>query len=143
MQKSLYIAVIGCGRLGSILASDLSQQGHEVVVIDSDNSAFNRLEVEFSGFSVSGNAAEMNVLQAAKLNRARVAIAVTGKDNLNILVSQLAKTVFNVPIVLTRILDPAREEIYQKLGLTTITTTKISAVAFLETLQQQLEENVS
>ena len=138
MTKSLYIAVIGCGRLGSILASDLSQRGHEVVVIDRDKSAFDRLRVEFSGFSVSGNAAEMNVLQAAKLNKAQVAIAVTGKDNLNILVSQLAKTVFNVPIVLTRILDPAREEIYQQLGLTTISTTKISAVAFFEALQQQL-----
>lgn len=143
MKKSLYIAVIGCGRLGSILASDLSQQGHEVVVIDRDKLAFARLEVEFSGFSLTGDAAEMNLLQAAKLNKAQVAIAVTGKDNLNILVSQLAKNLFQVPIVLTRILDPNKEEIYQQLGLTTISTTKISAVAFLQTLQQQLEENLS
>ena len=70
-------------------------------------------------------------------------IAVTGKDNLNIMISQLAKTVFQVPIVLTRILDPAREEIYQNLGLTIISTTKISAAAFSQTLQQQLEENFS
>ena len=138
MKKSLYIAVIGCGRLGSILASDLSQQGYDVVVIDRDNSAFDRLSNEFSGFSLKGDTAEMNVLQAAKLNKAQVAIAVTGKDNLNILVSQLAKTVFDVPIVLTRILDPAREKIYQQLGLTTISTTKISAIAFVEALQQQL-----
>ena len=143
MKKSLYIAVIGCGRLGSILASDLSQQGHEVVVIDRDKLAFARLAVEFSGFSLTGDAAEMNLLQAAKLNKAQVAIAVTGKGNLNILVSQLAKNLFQVPIVLTRILDPNKEEIYQQLGLTTISTTKISAVAFLQTLQQQLEENLS
>ncbi|MGK7953471.1 MAG: TrkA family potassium uptake protein [Xenococcaceae cyanobacterium] len=142
MKKSLYIAVIGCGRLGSILASDLSQQGHEVVVIDRDKSAFARLAIEFSGFSLTGDASEMNLLQAAKLNKAQVAIAVTGKDNLNILVSQLAKNLFQVPIVLTRILDPNKEEIYQQLGLTTISTTKISAVAFLQTLQQQLEENL-
>ncbi|GAB4546319.1 MAG: hypothetical protein Tsb0014_40780 [Pleurocapsa sp.] len=143
MKKSLYIAVIGCGRLGSILASDLSQQGHEVVVIDRNNSAFNRLTGEFSGFSITGDAAEMNLLQEAKLDQAQVVISVTGKDNLNIMVSQLAKKVFNVPIVLTRILDPAREGIYQKLGLITISTTKISAAAFLETLQQRLEENIS
>ncbi len=141
MKKSLYIAVIGCGRLGSILASNLSKQGHKVVVIDQDNSTFNHLSEEFSGFPITGNTAEMNVLQAAKLDKAQVAIAVTGKDNLNIMVSQLAKTVFKVPIVLTRILDPAREEISQKLGLTTITTTKISAVAFLKTLQEQLNIN--
>ncbi len=140
MNKSIYVAIIGCGRLGSILASDLSQQGHEVVVIDRDESAFTHLSEEFSGFSVIGDAAEMNVLQAAKLDEVQVIIAVTGKDNLNIMVSQLGKTIFKVPIVLTRILDPSREEIYHKLGLTTISTTKISAVAFLQTLQQQLED---
>lgn len=142
MKTSLYIIVIGCGRLGSILASYLSQHGHEVVIIDRDKSAFAHLAEEFSGFPIAGDAAEMNLLQAAKLNKAQVAIAVTGKDNLNIMVSQLAKTVFKIPIVLTRILDPAREKIYQQLGLTTISTTKISAAAFLQTLQQQLEENL-
>lgn len=138
MKKSVNIAVIGCGRLGSILASDLSQQGHEVVVIDQDKSAFNALRVEFSGFSLQGDAAELKILQSAKLDKIHVAIAVTGKDNLNIMVSQLAKTMFSVPIVLTRILDPAREEIYQQLGLTTISTTKISAEAFINVLLQQL-----
>lgn len=143
MKKSLYIVVIGCGRLGSILASDLSQKGNRVAVIDKDKSANNRLSEGFSGFTIIGDAAEMSILQAAKLDRAQVAIAVTGNDNLNLMVSQLAKTVFHVPIILTRILDPAREEVYQQLGLTTITTTKISAAAFSATLQQQLEANVS
>ncbi|MGK7895552.1 MAG: NAD-binding protein [Xenococcus sp. (in: cyanobacteria)] len=138
MKKSLYIAVIGCGRLGAILASDLSKQGHKVVVIDVHNSTFNHLSKEFSGFSIAGNTAEMSVLESAKLDQAEIANAVTGKDNLNIMVSKLAKNVFEFPIVLTRILDPAREEIYQKLGLTTISTTKISAVAFLDALQQKL-----
>lgn len=142
MKKSLYIVIIGCGRLGSILASDLSQQGHEVVVIDKNKSAFARLAEEFSGFPVTGDAAEMKVLQTAKLNQAQVAIAVTGKDNLNIMVSELAKIVFDVPIVLTRIVDPVREKIYQKLGLTTINSTQISAVAFLEMLQQQLSKDM-
>ena len=141
MKKAVYIVVIGCGRLGSILASSLSQQGHEVVVIDKNPSAFSGLTEGFSGFTMTGNAAEMNVLEAAKLNRSQVAIAVTGKDNLNIMVSQLAKNVFQVPIVLTRILDPAREEIYQQLGLNTISTTKIAATAFLQNLQRQLGDS--
>ena len=122
----------------SILASNLSKQGHEVVVVERNKSAFNRLSEEFSGFSIYGSAAEIKVLQAAKLGKADIAIAVTGKDTLNIMISQLAKTIFNVPIVLTRILDPAREEIYQRLGLTTISTTKISAAVFINVLQQQL-----
>ena len=142
MAKSLELIVIGCGRLGSVLASHFSQQGHNVVVIDRDKSAFEHLTEEFSGFAIYGDAAEMQILQQAKLEKADCAIAVTGKDNLNIMVSQLAKTVFGVPIVLTRILEPAREEIYQKLGLTTISTIKISATAFFQTLQQQLEEKI-
>lgn len=142
MTKSLYIVVVGCGRLGSLLASHFSQQNHSVVVIDRNPSAFARLTADFSGFPIAGDAAEMNILKAAKLERARVAIAVTGKDNLNILVSQLAKIVFRVPIVLTRILDPAREEIYRQLDLTAIGTTRIAATAFVQTLQQQLEEKI-
>ena len=96
MTKSLDLTIIGCGRLGSILASHLSQQGHKVVVIDKDQSAFERLSEEFSGFHLKGDATEMKVLQAAKLNQAHCAIAVTGKDNLNIMLSQLAKTVFGL-----------------------------------------------
>ena len=142
MAKSLELTVIGCGRLGSILANHFSQQGHRVVVIDRDKSAFAHLTEEFSGFALTGDAAEMQILREAKLEKADCTLAVTGKDNLNIMVSQLAKTVFGVPIVLTRILEPAREEIYQKLGLTTISTTKVSATAFLQALQQQLEENI-
>ncbi len=82
MAKSLDITVIGCGRLGSILATHLSQQGHKVVIIDREPSAFDYLAEEFSGFLVTGDAAEMNVLKTAKLNKAQVMIAVTGKDNL-------------------------------------------------------------
>ncbi|MEM8829204.1 MAG: TrkA family potassium uptake protein [Cyanobacteria bacterium P01_G01_bin.19] len=137
-MKSLYIVVIGCGRLGSILAGDLSQQGHEVVVIDRDKSAFARLGGEFSGFTVAGNAAEIKTLQKASLNKARVAIAVTGNDNLNIMMSQLAKTTFDIPIVLTRIQESARAEIYRQLGLTIIDTTQVSATACLQTLHEQL-----
>lgn len=138
MMKSLYIVVIGCGRLGSILASDLSQQGHQVVVIDRDKSAFTRLREEFSGFTVAGNVAEMNVLHQANLNKARVAIAMTGNDNLNITISQLAKIIFDVPIVLTRLQEPARAKIYQKLGLTIIDSTQVSATACLQALDRQL-----
>ena len=138
MVKSLYVVVIGCGRLGSILASNLSQQGHEVVVIDRHKSAFVRLGVEFSGFTIAGNAAEMNILHKANLNKARVAIAMTGNDNLNIALSQLAKTAFDVPIVLTRLQEPARAVIYRQLGLTIIDTTQVSATACLQALHQQL-----
>ena len=69
MKKAVYIVIIGCGRLGAILATSLSQQGHEVVVIDKNPSAFSALTEEFSGFTLTGNAAEMNILEAAKLER--------------------------------------------------------------------------
>ncbi len=67
MAQSQYIVVVGCGRLGSILASRLSGQGHSVVVIDWDESTFNSLSIEFSGFPIVGDAAELAVLRAHSL----------------------------------------------------------------------------
>ena len=142
MGKSLDLVILGCGRLGSMLATHFSQQGHKVIVIDSESSAFDSLQEGFSGFALSGNVGEVEVLQQAKLEQADCVLAVTGKDNLNIMVSQLAKTMFHVPIVLTRMSDPALGTIYQQLGLIPINTTKISAEAFVQTLQQHLSGRV-
>lgn len=137
MAQSQYIVVVGCGRLGSILASRLSGQGHSVVVIDWDESTFNSLSIEFSGFPIVGDAAELAVLRSANIDKADCLLAVTGNDNLNLMVAQVTLTVFKVSTVLARVLEPAREEIYRDFGITAISPTKLSAEAFLQTLQCQ------
>lgn len=137
MPKFEYIIIVGCGRLGSLLASTLSNQGTSVVVIDNDESTFDSLSLEFSGFQILGDAAELAVLRAAKIDQADCLLAVTGNDNLNLMVAQLAKILFDVPMVLVRLIDPEREAIYQDFGLVTISPTKLAAQAFIQTLEQQ------
>ncbi|MEC4986439.1 MAG: NAD-binding protein, partial [Oscillatoria sp. PMC 1076.18] len=94
MPNPQYIVIVGCGRLGSILASNLSSGGNSVVVIDSNDNSFNHLTSEFSGFKIVGDAAELSVLQTAKVNQADCLLAVTNNDNINLMVAQLAQTVF-------------------------------------------------
>ena len=137
MTKSQYIVIVGCGRLGCILASHLSSQGHRVVIIDRNESAFKNLPIEFSGFQIIGDAAELAVLQTANTDRADCLLAVTGKDNLNLMVAQLAKTVFKVSIVLARVYHPMQEAIYHEFGIGTISPTQLSAAAFLQSLANQ------
>lgn len=139
MAKSSYIVVVGCGRLGSILASRLSGQGNSVVAIDCNEKNFSSLSSEFSGFQVTGDAVELAVLEQAKTNQADCLFAVTDQDNINLMVAQVAKTIFDVPEVLARVYDPKKEELYRELGITTISPTHLSVDTFLQAFNQSPE----
>ena len=143
MTKSQYIVVVGCGRLGSILASRLSGEGNSVVVIDRNESAFKALSSEFSGFQVTGDATELAILRSAKADKADCLLAVSDSDNINIMVAQIAKKLFQVPTVLARVFDPAREAIYGEFGIATISPTQLSSEAFLQVLESQSEQGKS
>ena len=134
MAKSQYIVVVGCGRLGSILASQLSAEGNSVVVIDLHESNFEALGGEFSGFQIVGDATELAVLRSAKADKADCLLAVTDSDNINIMVAQIAKKLFEIPSVLARVFDPNREAIYRDFGIETISPTQLSADAFANSL---------
>ncbi|MCJ8281790.1 MAG: TrkA family potassium uptake protein [Rivularia sp. ALOHA_DT_140] len=134
MAKSQYIVVVGCGRLGSILASKLSAEGNSVVVIDLNESNFDALGGEFSGFQIVGDATELAVLRSAKADKADCLLAVTDSDNINIMVAQIAKKLFEIPSVLARVFDPNREAIYRDFGIETISPTQLSAEAFVKTI---------
>jgi trk system potassium uptake protein TrkA len=131
MKSSLYVVIVGCGRLGSHLANQLSRVGHSVVVIDKNNSTFEDLSPEFSGFRVMGDATQIAILREAKLKNADVFFATTHEDNVNLMVAQVAKKIFNVPHVLARVFDPRREKIFDQLGIETICPTSVAAEMFL------------
>jgi len=131
MKNSLYIVIIGCGRLGSLLANQLSRVGHSVVVIDADESTFDNLSPDFSGFRVVGDATQIAVLKEAKLKNADVLFAATHEDNVNLMVAQVARKVFDVQHVLARVFDPRREQVYDQLGIETICPTSVAAEMFL------------
>ena len=133
-NQKLHVIVVGCGRLGSYLANRLSHDGHSVVVIDVDSSAFNALSTEYSGFRVEGDVTEFAVLSQAKTGEADLVIATTREDNVNLMVAQVARKVFQVPRVMARVFDPKREEIYRDLGIETVCPTSIAGDIFLESL---------
>ena len=117
--------IVGCGRVGSHLALDLSQAGHEVTVIDRNPAAFSKAQArgvlpdDFSGNVVVGDGTDADMLRRAGVEQADWFVAVTEGDNRNIMAAQIAKVVYKVPTVVCRIYDPIREEIYRKLGLRT------------------------
>jgi trk system potassium uptake protein TrkA len=126
-----YVVVVGCGRLGSTLANTLSQLGDSVVVIDRKEAAFANLSPEFTGFRITGDAAELALLREAKVDRADVLLAATDRDNLNLFVAQAARELFGVTRVVARLFDPTREAIYDELDVVTISPTMLGAEAFL------------
>jgi trk system potassium uptake protein TrkA len=117
--------VIGCGRVGSLLATTLSGEGHDVVVIDRDGGAFASLGSEFNGETVVGTGIDEDILRRAGIDEADACAAVTNDDNTNIMAAQVAKHIFQVPKVVARIYEPAREDTYHQLGLETISTTHL------------------
>ncbi|MFH1576540.1 MAG: TrkA family potassium uptake protein [Candidatus Margulisiibacteriota bacterium] len=133
----MHIIIVGCGRVGSQLAQMLSAEGHNVVIIDKNTNSFKRLGADFNGISITGVGFDPDILKRAGIERADALAAVTNGDNSNIMVSEIAKKIYNVPRVMTRIYDPLRADIYKKFGLNTIGTTTIVAQIFRSALLQE------
>ncbi len=128
------IVVLGCGRVGSQLAGALDVEGHEVSIIDKEPKAFRRLNPSFKGKTVSGIGFDRDVLVEAGIERADGFASVTNGDNSNIISALIAKRVFHVPRVVTRIYDPMRANIYKRFGIPTISSTVWGANSLREHL---------
>lgn len=133
----MYIIVVGCGKVGSNLAKALSDENHDVVIIDSNPENFNQLGSGFNGITVSGVPLDEEVLRTAGIEKADALAAVTSDDNMNAVVSQIAKDIFNVPKVITRVYTPERSLVFQQMGLTTICPTTLAAAQVKNILSQR------
>ena len=123
----MYIVIIGCGRVGTELAKILSSEGHNIVIIDKDETAFASLGRAFNGITIKGNGVATKTLQDAGIEKADVFCALTNSDNINIMASQVAKGIFKVPRVIARIYDNRTAEIYKTLGLDILSETFLFA----------------
>ncbi len=131
------ILIMGCGRVGALLADLLDKDGHEVTILDLDAYSFRRLSPDFHGTALVGNGLDEDTLRKAGIEQASAFVAVTQGDNRNIMASQMAKQLFNVPRVLCRIYDPLRRDLYAQLGLEAISPTSIFANILHERLLQE------
>lgn len=120
----MHVVIVGCGRVGSTLARQLSGQGTSVSIIDRKEAAFRRLGEGFHGTKVTGIGFDRDVLLEAGVDRATALAAVTNGDNSNILVARVAREEFKIDRVVARIYDPKRAEIYERLGIATVATVK-------------------
>ena len=113
---------MGCGRVGSSLATELEAAGHSVAIIDQSREAFRRLGPNFKGRTVSGVGFDRDTLLEAGIETADAFAAVSNGDNSNILAARVARETYGVDNVVARIYDPGRAEIYQRLGIPTVAT---------------------
>ncbi len=105
----MYIVVVGGGKVGYHLTKSLLAEGQEVLVIEKDAAKVDRIITELGGTALQGDGAEVSTLELAGLERADVVAAVTGHDEDNLIIAQVAKRRFNVPRTVARINNPRNE----------------------------------
>ena len=108
--------IVGCGRVGSSLARQLTTEGHDVVIIDRNASAFRRLGDDYAGRTLTGIGFDRELLIEAGITKDSAVMAVTSGDNSNILIARVAREMFGVERVVARIYDPRRAAIYERVG---------------------------
>ena len=133
----MHIVILGCGRVGSLLADRLDEAGHSVAVVDQDPQAFRRLGAKFGGHTVKGIGFDRETLERAGIERAHAFAAVSSGDNTNILAARVARETYGVEHVVARIYDPRRAEVYQRLGIPTVATVSWTAGQIMRRLLPQ------
>ena len=121
------VIILGCGRVGAELARLLDQDGHDVTIVDPSVEAFRRLAPGFQGTIMAGDGLDEDTLRRAGVDAADALISLMDGDNHNIMASQMAKHVHNVPTVISQIKDPLRGEAYDALGIESISPTIVGA----------------
>lgn len=135
-----YIIIAGCSRFGANIASILSSQGKDVVVIDNDITSFRKLSSDYSGFKINGDACDIDVLLEAEIKKADIVVAATNDDNTNIMISQISSEMFNVPKVVSRLYDTEKEIVYRDFDIKMIRPAKLSMDEFERVLLNDVME---
>ena len=115
----MYIVVAGGGKVGANVARTLLAAGHEVTLVEQERERFERLESELGPAVIHGDATEIHVLEQAGIARPPdLVAAVTGDDEDNIVIAQVAREGFRVPKVVARVNDPRNQQHFDLLGIT-------------------------
>ncbi|MGV9824773.1 potassium channel family protein [Gordonia sp. NPDC003429] len=128
------VVIMGCGRVGSSLAMAMQKRGHQVVIIDRNATAFERLPDTFTGETVVGVGFDREVLTRAGIDKADAFAAVSSGDNSNIIAARVARETFDVERVVARIYDARRAEVYERLGIPTVATVPWTTERFVSAL---------
>jgi trk system potassium uptake protein TrkA len=100
------ILIVGSGRLGASIAGKLSTQGHDVIIIDKDISSFRKLNDEFGGYDIVGDASDLFVLENdVMINEVNEAIITTDSDNVNLFIAHICFYIYDIPHIYVRLND--------------------------------------
>lgn len=134
------VIIMGCGRVGILLTQELSKAGHDVAVIDKNPGAFDRLPPGFEARTIVGLGFDREVLEEAGIKEADAFLAVSSGDNSNIVSARVAREHYHVSKVIARIYDPMRADIYERLNIPTVSTTRWGVKQIIMMLTHPREE---
>ncbi len=117
------IIIVGCGRVGSELAERLDAEGQQVVIIDQNSENFQRLALTFQGRMITGVGFDHDVLSRAGIDTADAVAVVLPNDAANLIVARAAHDHFKVPLVVARLYDPRKADLYEHSGFQTVSST--------------------
>ena len=128
----MYILIVGGGKVGSNLTSTLMKMGHEVTLIEGDRNRYSLLEEKFEHVVRPGDATELFVLERAGVERADLVVAVTGDDEDNIIVCQVAKEKYGVEKCIARVNDPRNQPHFDMVGINLTVSATATILALIE-----------
>ena len=135
----MQIIVVGCGKVGLNLATSLVKQGHDIVIVESDNKMLQSAS-DLECIRILGVPIDRDVLRNAGIETADILCAMTQNDNINIMVSQIADEIFKVPKIITRIFNPENRLVFDEFGLNTICSTSLTVEAVLRKIGGEKNE---
>ncbi len=113
----MYILIIGAGKVGYFLAKRLCAARHTVSIVDKDKQRCEEVAKDLGALVINGDGCDPNVLEEAGVGRAQAVAAVTGDDEDNLIICQLAKEKFNTRRTIARVNNPDNEQIFSELGV--------------------------
>lgn len=137
------IIVVGCGRVGSRLALMLSNYENNVCVIDRDPCAFASLGRDFNGATFAGVGYDEDVLMKAGIDECDFLAAVTQSDNVNLMVVEIARRLYDVPHAVARLYNTGHERAYLQLGIDYVCGTALVAEEIFSKISSGLGDHIT
>jgi len=139
----MYIIIVGCGKIGSILAKELANYNHHISVVDRDGERLASLGSGFNGLITRGIEFDHDNLVASGIEKADVLLALAENDNVNITVSLVAKNIFHVKRVISQVVDPNRRYVYEAMEIEVISPIRMGVNSLLGKLSLAPVEKIA
>lgn len=136
------VLIAGCSKAGASLAGQLSEEGHDVSVMDPREASQSLLPDGYNGYFTTGILIDQDALRGAGIENCDAVAAVSEDDNVNLMVAQIAKEVFGIETVIASLHDPVREELFGS-RMTTVCPTNIAVASLKGYLLQREQREIT